>query len=235
MSTSSGIPCYPSRSIQSVAARCPVDVLIVDDHCLVRLGLRTLVEAETPFRVVAEEVSAEGAMHSVRERAVDIALIEIGLPGMSGMDLVRHLKQHYPRTKSIIVSERDERHYARRSIEAGADGYVMKDNATQAIIKAMRCVLSGNKYVSESVRNRVSKRADGDTQAHRVPADLLSEKELEVFLLIGQGMTKSEIAKHLNRSVNTIETHRSHIKQKLSARSSADLARIAFASCIKPA
>ncbi|CAM3307582.1 response regulator transcription factor [Rhodothermus bifroesti] len=200
-------------------------ILIVDDHPLVRKGLALTLEAEPDLEVCAQAASAEEALGLLDKVQPDLAIVDISLPGMSGLELIKHLqawKQHLP---VLVISRHDEALYAERAIRAGARGYVMKVEAVEVIVKAVRRVLAGGLYVSEELSERLLLSMTGHRRAleTRSPVELLSDRELEVFELTGRGLTTREIAERLHLSVKTVESYRARIKAKLGLRTAAEL------------
>ena len=204
-------------------------ILVIDDHPVLRHGIAQLIGLEPDLEVVGEAESAEQALRSLAAVPADLAIVDISLAGISGIELLRTIKLRHPATRTLVVSMHDEMLYAERALRAGARGYLMKHEAPKRIISAIREVLAGSIVLSEAMRSRLLERfvdAPGDASAS--PLDALSDRELEVFRLIGQGMKKSEIAQRIQRSVNTVEAHRASIKRKLNLKSAAELARLAF-------
>lgn len=212
-------------------------ILVVDDHPVLRHGIVQLIGMESDLEVVGEAESAEQALHVLSATPADLAVVDLSLTGVSGIELLKSIRLRHPATRSLVVSMHDELLYAERSLRAGARGYVMKQEAPKRIISAIREVMAGMIVLSEAMRLRLLERfvdapretghtASRDPSAS--PLQLLSDRELEVFRLIGQGLKKSEIAQQLKRSVNTVEAHRASIKRKLNLKSAAELARLAF-------
>jgi DNA-binding NarL/FixJ family response regulator len=211
-------------------APAPAQVLIVDDHPILRHGIAQLIDREPDLHTCAEAASVDEAQQVLATKRVDLAVIDISLGGVSGIELIKSIHTRRPGIGCLVLSMHDESLYAERALRAGARGYVMKQEATRKIITALRQVRAGYIYVSEQIGSTLLRRLTGGLAA--APADsplaLLSPRELEVFRLIGQGFKSGEIARQLCRSVNTVEAHRASIKRKLNARNGADLARLAF-------
>ena len=189
-------------------------ILIVDDHPLVRTGFAQLI-GDTPDLEVCGEASdmAEG-LKQVEALKPDLAIIDLSLAGGSGLDLIKHIKARDYSTLMLVASMHDETLYAERVLAAGARGYVNKQEAQDKIILAIRQVLGGKVYLSERMTERLlAGMVSGSNNKRDI--DALSNRELQIFDLIGQGMSVSKMAKHLNLSVKTIETHQTHIKKKL--------------------
>jgi two-component system, NarL family, response regulator NreC len=192
-------------------------VLIVDDHAIVRSGVRRLLEEVEGFEVVGEAADAEEALRRARFDTPDVVVLDIGLKGRSGLDIVEELRQLGPRV--VILSMQDEPAYARTAFERGAQGYVLKDAADEELVEAIRAVLADRLYVHPQLAARL---------VLRPPDDDLTEREREILRLIALGYTNQEIAGQLYLSVRTIEAHRRHILGKLRLQTRADLVRYAL-------
>lgn len=199
-------------------------LIIVDDHPLMRKGLAMTLAAESDFTVVAQYADAESALSDLRDQEIDLAVIDLSLPGMSGLELVKHLHAVQPDLATLIVSRHDESLYAERAIRAGARGYVMKLEAGDVIVQAVRRVLRGGIYVSDEINERLLMGlAAGNRPFGASPMEVLSDRELEVFELTGKGLGTREIAERLHLSVKTVESYRARIKDKLSLKNAAEL------------
>lgn len=201
------------------------EVIIVDDHPLMRKGLALALDAEMDITVVGQMNSAEEAIDEVERLEPDLAIIDISLPGMSGMELVKHLQARMPELRTLVVSRHDESLYAERAIRAGARGYIMKLEAGDVIVKAVRRVMNGGIYVSEEINERLllSMAEGGRERVTQSPLEVLSDRELEVFELTGRGIGTRDIAERLHLSVKTIESYRARIKKKLNLESATEL------------
>lgn len=199
-------------------------IIIVDDHPLMRKGLALSLNGETDLDVVAQAADAEEALSMLEDLEPDIAIVDISLPGMSGLELIKHMQAVYPDIKPLVVSRHDEALYAERAIRAGARGYVMKLEAADEIVKAVRRVLSGGIYVSDEINERLLMGlAAGRDELAQSPLEILSDRELEVFELSGRGLVTREIAERLHLSVKTVESYRARIKDKLNLKTAAEL------------
>ncbi|WP_295542088.1 response regulator transcription factor [uncultured Thiohalocapsa sp.] len=203
----------------------PSRILIVDDHPLVRAGLCSLFDDEPDLSVCAEVGNVRDAIAVARTESPDLALIDISLEDGNGIELIKRLKVHIPELKMLVCSMHDESLFAERAINAGARGYVNKHQITEQILEAARQVLAGRIYLSDKMVERVidgfAKRKDTGGSS----IEDLSDRELEVFGLIGQGLSTSKIAERLHLSVKTIETHREKIKRKLQLATGGELVR----------
>ncbi len=191
-------------------------ILIVDDHPIVRQGLTGLINQENDLMVCGQAEDVHQAIKAIGTLMPDIAIVDICLKETSGMELIKDIKVQYPSLPVLALSMHDESLYAERALRAGAKGYITKQQATEKVIIAIRKVLGGQIYVSDSMAAAmVSKLVGGKPPAGDSPIDRLSDRELEVFLLIGQGYGTQQISERLHLSVKTIETYRAHIKEKL--------------------
>ena len=199
-------------------------ILIVDDHPLMRKGLALSIDAEPDLSVVSQAEDAEQAMEAIDEAAPDLAIVDISLPGMSGLELLKHMQALRPELLVLVVSRHDEALYAERAIRAGARGYVMKLEAADVIVKAIRRVLNGGIYVSDEINERLLLGiARGRESLAKSPLEVLSDRELEVFELTGRGRSTREIAEKLHLSIKTVESYRARIKDKLTLSNAAEL------------
>jgi len=200
-------------------------LILVDDHPLLRKGLARTIENESDLTVVGEAGRAEEALSMIEDASPDLAIVDISLPGMSGLELIKHTQSRAPDVDVLVVSRHDETLYAERCLRAGARGYVMKQEAGDVIVRAIRRVLDGHVFVSDAINDRLLQRMAGG-EPERVtqsPLEALSDRELEVFELIGRGQSTREIADQLHLSVKTIESYRARIKDKLGFESGTEL------------
>ena len=205
------------------------NVLIVDDHPIVRQGLRGFIDQEADLEVCGEADDARAAMEAIKQLEPDLAIVDISLKETSGLELIKDIKARYPEVVVLALSMHDESLYAERVLRAGGRGYITKHQATDHIILAIRTVLAGEVYVSDRMKQRIMGKLVGDR--HDVGAkaiDRLSDRELEVFELIGRGQSTRQIAEKLFLSVKTIETYRQHIKTKLGLADAAELLQYAI-------
>jgi two-component system response regulator NreC len=204
-----------------------IRVVLVDDHAVVRSGLRLLLEAEDDIEVVGEAGDSREAVFEVREHKPDVVLTDVVMPGQSGIEATPSIIKESPETKVLVLSMQDDPNYVREAFAAGASGYVLKEAADSELVAAVREVASGGSYVNPELGARmvafeVKARAAAE-------ADPLTEREREVLRLLALGHTNQEIAKLIYVSVRTAETHRAHIMQKLGLNTRAELVRYALA------
>jgi len=200
-------------------------VLLVDDHPLLREGIAALIRATSDLRVSAEAGSAAEALEALAEQVPDLLLLDISLPGVNGIELLKDVHVRYPLMHVLVLSMHEESVYAERALRAGANGYVMKQEPGSKVIDAIRSVLRGEVYVSPALASRmlrlfVSNKKGADTRAS---VERLSDRELQVYTFIGGGLSSQEIADKLKLSIKTVQTYREHIKSKLGLRNSTDL------------
>jgi len=203
-------------------------VLIVDDHPVFRHGIAALINSEPDLEVCGDASSSPAALEAMRTLEPDIALLDVSLPGANGIELVKMMKAEQPHLPLLMLSMHDESIYALRALRAGASGYVMKDEAGNHVLTALRRVLDGEIYVSERLGERLIFQAihsEGTNAAS--PVERLSDREMEVLNFIGRGFGTKDIAGELHLSGKTIETHRAHIKEKLGFRDSSEMVRFA--------
>lgn len=199
-------------------------VLLVDDHAVVRYGIAQLINKQGDLLVCGEEEDAARAMSAIEKLNPDLVIADISLKDSSGLELMRNIKAQYSGLPVLVVSAHDESIYAEIAFRAGALGYLMKQEALEKIIPAIRRVLSGNIYVSDTLAAKMlQQQIRGKTDIQESPVKGLSDRELEVFQLIGQWKKTSEIAQELHLSVKTIEYYREQIKRKLNLKNSAEL------------
>jgi len=213
---------------KSKAARSRKRILIVDDHPMMRQGLAQLIASEPDLTVCCEADTARQAFDTISRDKPDLALVDISLPDKSGLELIKDLHALYPELFILVVSMHDESLYAERVLRAGGRGYVMKQEGVKKLMEAIRQVLAGQIYVSEKMSARILEIFSGGRRdSSGSPIGRLSDREFEVFQLIGQGKGTREIAGHLHLSVKTVEVHRAHIKEKLDIKGATDLVRFA--------
>lgn len=204
-------------------------VLIVDDHPILRHGIAQLLDREPDLQACAEVAGKDEALAALDAQPIDLAVVDISLEGVSGIDLIKTVRVRHPEVRCLVLSMHDEALYAERALRAGARGYVMKHEATKRIVAALRRIRDGQIYVSEGLASQLlGKLTEAPAAQPASPLAALSDRELEVLRLIGKGYSTGQIAETLKRSVNTIDAHRANLKRKLNLRSGAELARVAF-------
>ena len=203
-------------------------MLLVDDHPIVREGLGRVIDQEADLVVCATAENSHEALRAVATAKPDIAVVDVSLDGSHGIDLVKELKLRHPDLAVLMLSMHDETLYAERALRAGAKGYVMKREPPQKLVQAMRKVLRGGLYFSEAVTARMLERVSGvRSKEVPLPMERLSDRELTVLELIGQGHTTRQIGSELHVSMKTVQAHREHLKEKLELPDATSLARFA--------
>ncbi len=203
-----------------------IGILIVDDHTIVREGLKAILSTQPDFRVMAEAADAPSAMRQLAECEIELVLLDIGLPGRSGVDLLKQIKTEYPTIPVLILSNYPEDQYAVRVIKQGAAGYLTKESAPELLVAAIRKAAEGGKYISPAVAEMLfevvgkAKRA----QVH----EALSDREFEIFKMIAAGRSLTAIAEHFSVSVKTVSTHRARMLDKTGFLTNADITRYAL-------
>ncbi|MEJ0037462.1 MAG: response regulator transcription factor [Gammaproteobacteria bacterium] len=206
-------------------------VLIVDDHPIVRQGLRLMIDEEPDLKVCGEAQSEREARIAIRDLEPDVVIVDISLAQGDGLELVRDVHAHHPALPMLVLSMHDELIYAERLLAAGACGYIMKQAASDQLLVALRRVLAGERYVSESLAENLgrSRGGGGDSRTSQDdPIERLSNRELQVLSLIGRGQSSREAADRLGLSVKTVETHRQSLKRKLNLATNAQLLQYAI-------
>ncbi len=204
-------------------------VFIVDDHPLVREGLANLINQQDDLTVCGEAEDAAQALAGIGVARPDLALIDISLKTASGLELVKDLGIHFPLVALVVLSMHDELLYAERALRAGARGYVMKRETTKDVLTAIRQVLRGDVYVSERVVNAMARRLGSSRKAASAsPVEQLSDRELEIFRMLGQGLTTSQIATDLHLSLKTVQAYCARAKEKFGVNSLSELLRAAI-------
>lgn len=205
-----------------------LQILIADDHSLFRRGVADLLASTQDFQVAAQAGSAAEALSIIRELPIDIAIVDLSFHGTNGLELTKQMRAEKPELRIIVLSMHDEHIYAMRALKAGAKGYVMKREAPEILITALRKIAEGGIFVSQNVSNTLVFRAVAAEQNDVSPIGRLSDRELEVLQLFGEGHNTSEIASLLHLSAKTIETHRLHIKEKLGFGTATEMVRFAL-------
>jgi DNA-binding NarL/FixJ family response regulator len=203
-------------------------VFVVDDHPIVRQGLALMINREPDLMVCGEAEEAQAALAAFEELHPDVLVVDISLPGPDGIDLVKAIRARDAGVPVLVLSMHDESIYAARALRAGANGYIMKQEATERVLIAIRRILEGDVYLSNSAASRVVNQYVRGAAAMPSPVSVLSDRELEVFRLIGQGHGTREIADTLHLSIKTVETYQTHIKEKLSLRNARELVQHAI-------
>jgi DNA-binding NarL/FixJ family response regulator len=205
-------------------------IFVVDDHPIMRDGISQLINQQADLEVCGAASSGPEALDALNNINPDLLLVDISLPGMDGMELIKIVKKRKGRLPMLVLSMHAEAFYAERAIRAGAKGYVMKHASTVTLLAAMRKVLAGKIFLSPAMTEKLLEKAAGsELTGSESPVDCLSDRELEIFKLIGHGLRSQRIAEELNLSVKTVETYYSRIKQKLDIKDASELLQLAIA------
>ena len=202
-------------------------VFVVDDHPIVRAGLAQLINREPDLEVCGDAEEMHAAMQTIESLKPDILIVDISLAGPDGLELLKTIRSRDPSLPVLILSMHDESIYAERALRAGANGYIMKQEATDRVLIALRRILNREIYVSDRVASKMLRQYVG-AAGDRSPLDGLSDRELEVLRLIGEGQTTRQIAEQLHLSVKTVESYQSHLKEKLGLKNSRELFQYAI-------
>jgi DNA-binding NarL/FixJ family response regulator len=217
------------NSNSSVAPPRKRRIFLVDDHPLVREGLANLINEQNDLVVCGEAEDSAGAITGIGKTRPDVALVDISLKNESGLELVKNLESQFPLVALIVLSMHDEALYAERALRAGARGYVMKRESTRSVLASIRRVLEGGVYVSERVVNSMARRFSSSSKgAESSPVERLSDRELEIFRLLGQGRTTAQIAEDLHLSLKTVQAYCARAKEKFGVSSLGELLRAAI-------
>jgi len=202
-----------------------IRVVIVDDHPVVRQGLKMMLDSENDIEVCGEAAKVQEAISVIENIGPDVVTVDLSLAGdVSGIELVKKINDRFPSTKSLVLSMHDESLYAERVIRAGARGYVMKKEAMDNVIGAIRKIMKGELFLSEDISGKIiDKLLHGSSDSMDTPVNILANKEFEVFQLLGNGFSSREIADKMSISINTIESHKRNIKEKLKLKNSSEL------------
>lgn len=204
-----------------------IRLLIADDHTIMREGLKRILEGEEDIQVVAEAIDGHDALHKIRTESFDVLLLDLSMPGRSGVDLIHQIRQEFPKLPILILTMHEEEQYAVRAIRAGANGYLTKESAGTLLVSALKKVASGRPYISMQVAEQLAMSAMPSN--HQLPHQQLSDREFEVFSHIAKGKTITEIGDLLHLSVKTVSTHKTRIMQKMGHSSLSELIQYAVA------
>jgi DNA-binding NarL/FixJ family response regulator len=207
-------------------------IFLIDDHPIVRQGLALFINRESDLIVCGEADGAASAPQAIRDSMPDFIVLDISLDGPDGLDLLKTLRVTYPNLPVLVLSMHDESIYAERALRAGANGYIMKQEATEKVLIAIRNILRGEVYLSDRLTNRMLQQFAHGSVATRDPVAKLTDRELEVYRLIGAGHATRQIADELHVSTKTVESYQAHIKEKLSLRNARELVQHAIESTL---
>jgi DNA-binding NarL/FixJ family response regulator len=190
-------------------------ILLVDDHPLVREWLANLINDEADLEVCGQAGNAKEAMDLIRTLTPQIAVVDISLEGTSGLELIKDIKAQFPSIKTLVLSMHDESLYAERAMRAGAAGYIMKREATSKVLDAIRAIIAGGLFYSQEINASLAQKVVQGVTAHTTPVELLSDRELEVFQLLGRGLSPRQISEQIHVSFKTVHAYCARIREKL--------------------
>ncbi len=203
-----------------------INILIADDHELIREGLKKILKKEKDIQVLGEARNAQEIFDQVKNRDLNIVLLDISMPGLSGLDVLTELRQSYPKLPVLILSMHPEDRFAVRALKAGAAGYITKDSAVGELVKAIRKVVTGSKYVSVRLAEKLADELEKGSQ--KPPHETLSDREFQVMRMVAAGKKVSEIAEELSLSISTVNTYRTRILEKMQMDTNVELTRYAI-------
>ena len=204
-----------------------IKVLLADDHSIVRAGLRRLIEESGDMEVIAEAADGREALRSVEAEVPDVAVVDISMPGLDGLEVISRLNALYPKLPVLVLTMHEEGQYVVRAIEAGAMGYITKQSAPEQLVNAIRKVLDGSRYLTDEAAEALALRVAKGNQGQSA-LDALSMRELQVLRRLAMGNTNREIAAMYGISIKTVDTYRSRLLKKLDLRNNAELSRFAI-------
>ena len=198
-----------------------IRIFIADDHPLIRKGLQEIFEEEEDMKIVGNASSANEALNEINKNKPDVLITDLSMPGISGLDLINYLKRLFPKLPVLILTMHPEERFAVRALKTGACGYLTKDTSPEEIIKAVRKIAAGGKYITPSLAEKLA--MELDRELHRMPHEVLSNREFQIMRMIAQGIKISEIANQLSISTRTAATYRLRILNKMNFKSNADI------------
>ena len=203
-----------------------LNILIVDDHAIVRAGLRQIISGSYSMAAVDEAADAVEALTKIRGKTYSMIVLDISMPGKSGLDVLKEIRDEHPKLPVLMLSNYPEDQYAMRALRWGASGYLTKDSAPEELVAAIRTVAAGRKYISSNLAEKLSYNLDADIK--KEPHEILSDREYQVLCMLASGKTMSEIADQLSLSVKTISTYRSRILEKMQLKNNGELTNYAI-------
>jgi len=205
-----------------------IRVLLADDHTLVRTGIRRILEGEPDIEVVAEAADGAAALDLATRTDADVLVLDLKMPGMDGVDVLRGVKASNPALKVIVLTMHDGREYVARAMKGGADAYLLKDSAVQDLVAAVHAVVAGRSYFSPAIQQQVAGLLRGDETTTSARVQPLTDREREVLTWLARGLSSKDVAQRLNISARTVETHRANLMHKLGVKSVAVLIQVAI-------
>jgi len=206
-----------------------IKIIIVEDHPIFRMGIKELIDQENDMTVIGDAEDVKGAVNLIEKQLPDLVIIDLSLKDSNGIELVKEIHNNYKKTSSLVLSMHDESLHAQRCIMAGAKGYIMKQEASESVVTAIRKIISGNIYVSPRIMSNILNQFQNQPDLiHESPLKKLTDRELEIFQLIGRGYSSKEVGIQLNISIKTVGTYKERIKEKLALKHSGELVRNAI-------
>jgi len=203
-----------------------IKIFVADDHSLIREGIKNLISSESDIKIIGESSDPYEVLEQLKKHKPDVIVLDISMPGKSGLDLLKEIKIQLPEIKVLMMSMLPEEQFAKRTLKAGASGYITKTSLPEEFIIAIRRVASGRKYVSQNLAEQLAE--DLDENVEKKPYELLSDREFQILKMIASGKSQTDIADELAISVSTVNTYRSRILEKLKLKSNNELIRYAF-------
>lgn len=203
-----------------------IKVFLADDHVLIREGIKNILANEYDIKIIGETANPLEVVELVQKLKPNVIVLDLSMPGKSGLDVLKELKTFVPETKILIMTMMPEDQFAKRTLKAGASGYLTKDGATDELVTAIRRIFSGKKYISPSLAEKLADDIDGTH--NKEPIETLSDREFQILKLIASGKSQTDIAEQLSISISTVNTYRSRILEKLNLKSNAELIHFAF-------
>ena len=203
-----------------------INVFIVDDHTLIREGIKNLLVQEKDIKLVGETSNPFEVVDQIQKSKCEILILDLSMPGKSGLDVLKEIKTFVPEVKVLIMTMLPEGQFAKRTLKAGASGYLTKDSAGEELITAIRRIASGRKYVTQALAEKLAD--DLDDTFEKPPHEILSDREFQILKMMAKGKSQTDIADELSISISTVNTYRSRIREKLGLHSNAELIHYAF-------
>lgn len=203
-----------------------IKIFIADDHTLIREGIKKLLAQESDIKLVGETSNPFEIVDQIKTNKCDILILDLSMPGKSGLDVLKEIKIQMPQVKVLIMTMMHEDQFAKRTLKAGASGYITKDRAGEELVTAIRRVASGKKYVTQSLAEKLVD--DLDDKAEKSPHEILSDREFQILKMMAKGIAQTDIANELSISISTVNTYRSRIFEKLNLHSNTELIHFAF-------
>ena len=201
-------------------------IFITDDHFLIREGLKKILKDERDYELVGEAANGNETLQKLQKTKCDILILDFSLPDISGLDVLKDVKDRFPKMKVLMLSMFPEERFGLRTIKAGADGYLTKDSVPNELVNALRKLVAGRKFITETLAQTMAEESDSHNK--KMPHETLSDREFEIFLLLGEGKSVTTISEKLFLSISTVNTHRTRLLEKMNLKTTAELIRYAM-------